>query len=283
MPDYYREASPRTPRPGYTRRVNYYAVSDGTSTDPDDAGEHPYGEITVSQTPRKYIVPYREKEESDPYTGLSYDYLHHVQSSISKKEEGQEITGRDEGVRTAAQTLLGWGDLDTDDLDGLDEYKKYSARRLQRNPEGNPDKLFIDISPQIKITHAFFDRRMRHTFPTTVAIAQQDLPGSEITASDDLSQYSTKVTHNAAKKGLINADPNNIQQTNNRGFTYKTLPTSDLTQLIPDAEKISNAEVHTARQALRENLRQTRVARGVSSKETPKLSSQFDQPTLFDS
>lgn len=85
------------------------------------------------------------------------------------------------------------------------EYHAHS-REASRNP---PRELFTHVSPQV--ISAFSDPRMRHTIPTMIAIgmkalgAEHDVPMADYS----LSAHSSKLSKNAANRGLAVPDPGN--------------------------------------------------------------------------
>ena len=72
-----------------------------------------------------------------------------------------------------------------------------------------PTELFHSDPDRVVVDSAFAHPDMRRHIPHLLAIAQMDNPSMKLTASEDLSGYSSRLSKNAAKKGLVLPHPNN--------------------------------------------------------------------------
>jgi len=78
------------------------------------------------------------------------------------------------------------------------------------NRRGTPTELFHTDPDRLVVDSAFAHPDMSRHIPHLLAIAQMDNPNTKLTASEDLSGYSSRLSRNAAKKGLVLPHPENL-------------------------------------------------------------------------
>ena len=86
-----------------------------------------------------------------------------------------------------------------------------SVQFLSRSKmRGTPTELFHTDPDRLVVDSAFAHPDMSRHIPHLLAIAQMDNPNTKLTASDNLSGYSSRLSRNAAKKGLVLPHPDNL-------------------------------------------------------------------------
>ena len=75
---------------------------------------------------------------------------------------------------------------------------------------GTPTELFHTDPDRLVVDTAYAHPDMSRHVPHLLAIAQMDNPNTKLTASEDLSGYSSRLSRNAAKKGLVLPHPGNL-------------------------------------------------------------------------
>jgi hypothetical protein len=73
-----------------------------------------------------------------------------------------------------------------------------------------PTELFHTDPDRLVVDSAYAHPDMSRHIPHLLAIAQMDNPNTKLTASEDLSGYSSRLSRNAAKKGLVLPHPDNL-------------------------------------------------------------------------
>lgn len=283
----------RTKRPGSDRN-DYFAVSEKTvPTEKEvrnietneyykkDIDEHPIGSVSIKYTPRTYIPNFTTEDTTgfgkdwqslSRVTGLSQQFLNHLNDTTREQLDNRHDDDYDRISELNDALNPFHHSVDR----GIDFAKSVST--IRKSPEGNPETLFTDIPPNVKITDAFFDSKVTHLFPTTVSLIKQDHPGAEILASHDLSPYSSRIAQRAAERGLItggSGSNEDMRITNDIGFAPQRLGKDVVEYMEGDDQEIPQEEVSKARQSLRNELRASRPRKSEN-----KLSNQFDHPKL---
>lgn len=143
-------------------------------------------------------------------------------------------------------------------------------------------KLFEESPGEVHVTGAFFDKRIRHAFPTMGALIKNDYPGKSIVASKDLSKHSASIAKKFAKMGVIEPSEENpdFYQTN----TYEFEDMASENPLFVEqtyknsTKKVNERDILGARDTLRGVLKSNREVKRPRSSE--KLSPQFEQLKL---
>ncbi len=162
---------------------------------------------------------------------------------------------------------------------------KYYSSVLQRDtyypryrPDRHePDELFTHVPPQIKF--AYSDPSMRHTVPTMVGIAMRGMGNERETpmADSSLTDFSSRLSQKAAKRGLAVAHPGNrnMESSGNDG-----MPTRSTYNLDPwGMNQVPDAEVSAARHWVRGRIRgEDKPA--APQKDVKRGDSQFEQLSL---
>jgi hypothetical protein len=149
-------------------------------------------------------------------------------------------------------------------------YPRYRPDRWE------PDELFTHVPPQIH--NAFSDPSMRHTIPTMVGIAMRGMGNERETpmADSSLTDFSSRLSQNAVKRGLAVAHPGNreMESSGNNGIPPRTT-----TDLDPEwLEQVPDADVSAARHWVRSRIRGE--AKPAPKKNVKRGDSQFEQLSL---
>jgi hypothetical protein len=139
-----------------------------------------------------------------------------VQDDVFDDSEGNDRPGFPYGHIT----------LDYEEGDGTSpnfNFSKYAITKLngislehhERTPDSAPTELFHTDPDRIVVSSAYAHPKMRKYIPKLLAIAQTDNPTTKLTASDDLTEYSSRLARNAVGKGLALPHPHNTNMSNN--------------------------------------------------------------------
>lgn len=294
MPRYFRDRTPGS------IRNSYIAVSDKTIPVEEsfyEQGEHgirevdhhPVGSISTIYTPRKYFPNFSTTDDISGHnshfskaTGLSQQFLDHLENTVEERNDASYYSGEDanEDDEALANHLSIPTTMAREDR-GIPFAKAVSY--IKKSPEAQPDTLFTDIPPKVKIDEAFFDPRVNNLFPTTASLIKQDHPDAEIVASGDLSEYSSKLAKRAAERGLVTGSASNpeMEVTNSINFSRQSMNPAVVDFMASGGKEVPQTEIASARQSLRNQLRASRNNQVIRKPQTEtKLSSQFDHPKL---
>lgn len=130
-----------------------------------------------------------------------------------------------------------------------------------------PTELFTHTPPQI--TSAHVDPSLRHSVPTMVALALQRSGGRTIMADSSLSRFSSRLSKNAAKRGLpVVGDPKNpnmgTTSTYEQSISRKTVHINPHDEFSMERhfgdgnDPVSDEDVRSARTTVRNMLRPTK-------------------------
>lgn len=150
------------------------------------------------------------------------------------------------------------------------DYPRYRPDRHE------PDELFTHVPPQIKF--AYSDPSMRHTLPTMVGIAMRVMGAEHDTpmADSSLTDFSSRLSQNAAKRGLAVAHPGNqdMESSGNEGMPSRTTQDVDPSWMT----RVSDTDVSAARHWVRSRVRGE--AKPAAKKDVKRGDSQFEQLSL---
>lgn len=150
----------------------------------------------------------------------------------------------------------------------------------ERDNDPEPTELFKHHPA--KITSASIDPRIRHALPTMAMIGLDKAGGKTIMADDSLSQYSSRLSQNAVKRGfpVVGADKNpEMKQTSTTSFQPLSItegsPIALEDTLGRGLQDVPDRDVARARGAVRNMLRpataQKQIVRGDSQFEQLRL------------
>jgi hypothetical protein len=181
-------------RPMYeSERVTYNALAD----QPNPAGETPHGEISaIVKNGRTFPnFDFSPSARSGIRGGVTKEFGVSRKYALGHPMQGANVFFADEN---ALDVRTNRGSTDAR-LAGI-RYAKH-IRNLKNDQDFQPTELFTTIPKSVEVTSAFVDPSLKSSFLTMGALLHQE-HGVPITASDDLSQWSSAVTKNAQKKGL---------------------------------------------------------------------------------
>lgn len=139
-----------------------------------------------------------------------------------------------------------------------------------------PDELFTHVPPHIKF--AFSDPSMRHTVPTMVGIAMRGMGATNETpmADNSLTDFSSRLSRNAAKRGLAVAHPGNkdMESSGSEGMPERSTYDIDPSWMT----RVPDTEVSAARHWVRSRIRGE--AAPAPKQDIKRGDSQFEQLSL---
>lgn len=137
-----------------------------------------------------------------------------------------------------------------------------------------PTELFSHVSPQIK--GAYVDPTLRHTLPTMVGLAMRSMGAEHDTpvADSSLTNFSSALSRNAAKRGLATPHPSNLAM--NATYMHGEMPRNTMSaDRVPTEGEVPTSEVAAARTWVRDRIRGTQPVkasqRGTDRSEQLKL------------
>jgi hypothetical protein len=239
-------------RPEYnSERVTYHALA----AHPDPAGETPHGEISAivrdgRTFPNFDFGPSARSGFRGGVTkefGVSEQYVknHLMQGANAYFANDAAADVLNDRGSTAARFA------------GI-RYAKH-IRNIKKDKDFEPTELFTTIPKSVEVTSAFVDPSLKSSFLTMGALLHQE-HGVPITASDDLSQWSSTVTKNARKKGLpvVGHDNNPDMDKTNEIAEYAHYPMTktryEVSTIERNATPVPEHVVKSARQHLRSML-----------------------------
>jgi len=144
------------------------------------------------------------------------------------------------------------------ELSGFDPGDSYEYRR-RTGGSTPPTELFHSDPDRLVIDSAYAHPDMRRHVPRLLAIAQVDNPNMKLTASDALSGYSSRLSRNAAKKGLVLPHPGNEHMVGKRSEISAASDEYERKNMISNARqdestRIPEHDILNGEQFLREAL-----------------------------
>lgn len=287
--------------------TEYAVVGDKQVTNDFGRSGHPYGEMTIlhdtAQFKHHFVDPEKvDKKAIERATGLSESFLMHkvtdtMQSAptVSRAVAKAVIAGDDYNRADTDYRLQKLQHHLTDGKNAEDYAEAVKAKRhhginlarsvsrmRQQAPDVyHPDTLFESTPARSEVSYAEFDPSLRHMMPIVAAHASMEY--GELTASDDLSEYSSKLTKKAQQKGLpVASHPDNPEsnRTNSmllEAHTITSTRAEDIRQRAEDdfdenVREIHPLELKDAKQHLRKMLR--------PGEKPKKISHQFEHLQL---
>lgn len=254
-----------------SERVTYHALAD----QPDPAGETPHGEITATVRDGRTFpnFDFGPSARSGAMGGVTKEFGVSSRYALGHPMQGANVFFANDNaldVRTnRGSTAARFAGI---------RYAKH-IRNLKKDKDFEPTELFTTIPKSVEVTSAFVDPSLKSSFLTMGALLHQE-HGVPITASDDLSQWSSAVSKNARKKGLPivghegNPDMDKTNDIADYGHYPMTKKRYEVSAIERNATPVPEHEVKGARQHLRSML-------GHPPKDTTQhLSSQFAQPSF---
>jgi hypothetical protein len=254
--------------------TNYYAISD-KGDKPDQFGDsrHPYAQVTVHTRPARASANFNFSDEAP------------IERFDEEIERGYGLVNKELGFPDAQHYIVNSRLGDRHHRTAMraleaTEAISPSKRRVagiayakgMRDLKNSMSQMFTDYPQENTVQSAFSHSTMRHAVPVILAHAHQNL--GDLTASEDLSEHSSRMVKRAREKGFpvaMNVDNPNAVVTNDYTFdddfnkTSFTEPTG--------FRKLSNAEVRSAKMHIR-------TMRGKSPKAPAHMSPQFEQLRL---
>lgn len=144
------------------------------------------------------------------------------------------------------------------DLNGSDPGTSFDYRNRTGGSKP-PTELFHSDPDRVVVDSAFAHPDMSRHVPHLLAIAQMDNPHVKLSAAEDLSGYSSRLSRNAAKKGLVLPHPGNLDMSsdgepidaNQDNYSRKTM-ISD--RVMDESTRIPEHAILNGKQFLREAL-----------------------------
>lgn len=271
------------PSKGGAKRL--YAINEGvTREDNDGFVGHPIAYMDFDVTSRRYIPNFASspddyKEHAYGYVakqlGVHPDYARHVHQFGEDEDVAQMMQSVNRGETTNPTQFKQHLDL----LRG--------ARNVDTNePFFQPDKLFTEIPPKVKISGMWSDPSMTSSAITMGALAMNMHGTDKVIPDAQLSEHSSRLARHAKNLGVIEQNWENpdMEQSWENEHNPMVIDPADLEQRSPGdydihgmrAQPVPPHEVAQARQTVRQILRGNRPA------PAPKknLSPQFDHPKL---
>lgn len=259
----------------------YYAISDNGS-EPDEFGDrrYPYAQVEIhSRRPDATTNFNFSSDDTSPRGQYHPD-----------TEHGQDLVNKDLGMPNAHKYLR--GDLKYNHYQASEYAQRAADRGLSpryrrqagidyaksiQNLKNSMSEMFTTTPEKHTVNSAFSHSSMRHTVPIILAHAHQNL--GSLTASDDLSEHSSRMVKRAREKGFpVNLSEDNPDADVTNDYTFSD--DSNVTSLNnpENYRKLSNAEVRSAKMHIR-----TMRGKGLSApnQSTPShMSPQFEQLRL---
>lgn len=254
--------------------TDYYAISD-KGEGPDQFGDtrYPYAQVTVHTKPARARTNFDFSDEAP------------IERFDEKTERGYALVNKELGFPDAQHYIVNSLIGDRHDRTAAHavratEATSRSDRRVAgikyakgvRDLKNHMSQMFTDYPQENTVNSAFSHSTMRHTIPIILAHAHQNL--GSLTASDDLSEYSSRMVKRAREKGFpinVSEDNPNAIATNDYTFDDNFNKTS-----FPEPQgfrKLSNAEVRSAKMHIR-------TMRGKGPTAPAHMSPQFEQLRL---
>ena len=149
----------------------------------------------------------------------------------------------------------------------------------------SPTELFDHLPSTLTVSTMFADHRLRPHMMTVMALAMRDHPGAQLVAGSHLTDYSSDLSRNAHKKGLVvpHADNPDMQTEYESEYGERRPPAAfkgRFTQTAPHeyikgslmgdyAVEVPHSEVMAGKQFLKQMLRP-----GTTRKQTPRAESE---------
>jgi hypothetical protein len=214
---------------------------------------------------------------TEPGTGSQYTVMHDkYQDNGDKWESGFPVGTVRLDYEEGKGTTPNFSNLTNNGYSR--EYYNRNGGNRGRTVEP-PTELFHTDPDRLVVTSAYAHPNVRNHVPKLLAIAQTDNPHLKLTASDDMTEYSSRLAKNAVAKGLALPHPDNKQMKHN-GITMSAHDDeySALTLVTPNEpvgmHRIPQSDVLKGAQFMRVALGRGRMSENTTP--APK----FDQPQL---
>lgn len=144
--------------------------------------------------------------------------------------------------------------------------------------DGNKTELFNHTPAELTVNTMYADKRVRPHMMTLMALAKMDHPDADIVASDTLSHFSSKLSQNAHKRGLVKANYDNPDMRSSGSsrdshsvFTGTEADARRATgaEVWQSIEELTPSHVMAGKQFLKQMLRP-----GTTRKQTPRVESE---------
>lgn len=282
----------------------YHVVGDTRN----DYDESPYGRLDIAHRPNNFIPSFHHPSMGtasplEKATGLSKQFLEHKLDTPSISKDAffhiDSLQHASNEYSKVENEINEYNDIRSDiqktepklhrevtdhlrtnkRLAGINLAKEISYGRKNFPEIHSPSTLFDSKPGSSEITFADFDKSLRHMMP--IVAAHASMKHGELTASDDLSAYSSRLSKKAQEKGLpIKAHPDNpsFKETNPMMLSTKTVSLSEAISLRNNARlgydtvEVDEDEITGAKQHLRKMLR--------PGEKPKKISHQFEQLKL---
>jgi hypothetical protein len=272
MAKYY---SDKNPYDGNERYEEVHAISDR----PNARGMYPRAQMTVRHSKAREHANFKQLEDNTDLTRSRAHQQVYDETGYDRGEVTRELGDSYHMAVSAARQLNEYRDNSTDPTaqEFAKHYRRYAGINYAQNIRDikrGTSQFFTPQPATTEIRGAFAHTSMKAHIPVMGAYFHQKY--GELTASEDLSEHSSRMTEHAEKLGLPvkrsednpDLDVTNSYDFNNSDMVASATPFStSSTTRIPD-ETMKSAKQHY------------KALRGIG-KSTPKpLSTQFTQPQL---
>lgn len=272
MTKYYSDKAP------YTGRVNYEEVT-AISDRPNARGMYPKAMMTVRNSQAREHPNFKQLEDNTDLTRSRAHQQVYDETGFDHGEVTGDNTDNYHMAVSAARQLNEYRDNSTDPT--AQQFAKYYRRgagisyaQSIRDIKKGTSQFFTPEPASTEVRGAFAHTSMKAAIPVMGAYFHQKY--GELTASEDLSEHSSRMTEHAEKLGLPvkrNEDNSDLRVTNSYDFDNREMVASATPFATSSTKQIPDETIRSAKQHYKE-------LRGIG-KSTPKpLSPQFSQPQL---
>jgi hypothetical protein len=268
MTKYYSDKTP------YSGRVNYeevHAISDR----PNARGMYPRATMTVRHSPAREHENFKQLEDN---TDITRSQAHQQVYDETGFDRGELTDRTEDHYHSAVQSARQLNEYRKDPTSGMAKgYRRYAginyAQSIREVKRGT-SQFFTSEPASAEVRGAFAHTSMKAHIPVMGAYFHQKY--GDLTASEDLSEHSSRMAEHAEKLGLPvkrSEDNPELDVTNSYGFNNSDMVSSATPFSTSSTKRIPDETMRSAKQHYKE-------LRGIG-KNTPKpLSGQFSQPQL---
>jgi hypothetical protein len=301
------DTSRKIPEPRKTiyQIVGDKPVEENDEDTPSDLAQVPYGSVSLKHSPAQFrdiFAPTPQRDSVSKITGLKQRYLERTQDKTYNEwaSEDRSFDGEDElfdkheaigdfieKANRFDNNYFGEppkrnaSNLQSRREAGIGLAKSYNTLRNEYPDTLHPETLF-DITPaETVVDEMFIHPALRTSGPIVLADAHKNF--GDLTASNDLSGYSSRLAQHAQDAGLpvkahsMNTD---FHQTNSISDESPTVYASYAEKLAQPSDEKFNSRRQMTSDEIKGAKEHLRSLTGRSKK--VNMSSQFDHPTLFD-
>jgi hypothetical protein len=258
----------------YSKRMTYEEVH-AISDHPNARGMYPRASMTVRNIKAREHENFRQLEDNTDLTRSRAHQQVYDETGYDRGELPGEVGDNYHVAVTAARHLNEYRDKPTSDMSKA--YRRdigITYAQSIRDIKRGTSQFFTPEPASTEIRGAFSHTSMKAHIPVMGAYFHQKY--GELTASDDLSQHSSRMAEHAEKLGLPvkrNEDNPDLDVTNSYTFDNNDMVSSARPFATSSTKRIPDETMRSAKQHYK-------ALRGIG-KSTPKpLGQQFSQPQL---